>query len=118
MNNNGKTAIIVAAVTSAVAIPTTIAITSSTNKTDTTNTSIVETKKTNGATTNPQPQTEQPEEKTNCVIKGNINAQGEKIYHVPGQKYYDVTVIDTSKGERWFCTENEAVANGWRKSKV
>jgi micrococcal nuclease len=52
------------------------------------------------------------------VIKGNISSSGEKIYHVPGQQYYDSTVIDESKGERWFCTELEAQAAGWRKSKV
>ena len=52
-----------------------------------------------------------------CVIKGNINSEGEKIYHLPGMAYYNKTVIDPSKGERWFCTEQEAVANGWRKSK-
>ena len=50
-------------------------------------------------------------------IKGNISlTTGEKIYHVPGGYYYDDTVIDEAKGERWFCTEAEAVATGWRKS--
>jgi micrococcal nuclease len=53
-----------------------------------------------------------------CRIKGNISASGEKIYHVPGQKYYDQTVIEPEKGERWFCSEAEAVAAGWRRSKV
>ena len=53
-----------------------------------------------------------------CAIKGNISSSGERIYHVPGQRYYDKTQIDASKGERWFCTEQEAVAGGWRKSKV
>lgn len=52
-----------------------------------------------------------------CKIKGNISSSGEKIYHMPGQQFYDKTVIDTSKGERWFCTEQEAVNAGWRKSK-
>ena len=52
-----------------------------------------------------------------CAIKGNINSSGEKIYHLPGQSNYTATIIDASKGERWFCTEDEAVANGWRKSK-
>ena len=52
------------------------------------------------------------------VIKGNISLRtGEKIYHVPGGEYYDQTVIDEVKGERWFCTEAGAVAAGWRKSK-
>src|SRR6266404_6378373 len=53
-----------------------------------------------------------------CAIKGIISSKGERIYHVPGGRYYDVTVIDTAKGERWFCTEAEAVAAGWRKSKL
>jgi hypothetical protein len=37
---------------------------------------------------------------------------------VPGQRYYDKTLIHLSKVERWFCTEQEAVAAGWRKTKV
>lgn len=54
----------------------------------------------------------------NCQIKGNISSSGEKIYHMPGQRYYDKTVIDETKGERWFCTEGEAQQAGWRKSKI
>lgn len=53
-----------------------------------------------------------------CKIKGNISSSGEKIYHLPSQKYYDSTVIDESKGEKWFCSEDEAVKAGWRKSKI
>lgn len=55
---------------------------------------------------------------TGCLIKGNINSEGEKIYHMPGQKYYNDTIITESKGERWFCTEQEAIDAGWRKAKV
>ena len=51
-----------------------------------------------------------------CAIKGNISRNG-RIYHVPGGQYYDRTRIDTSKGERWFCSEAEAQAAGWRRSK-
>ncbi len=52
-----------------------------------------------------------------CAIKGNINFETkEKIYHVPGGEFYDQTTIDPRDGERWFCTEQEAVANGWRRS--
>ena len=50
-----------------------------------------------------------------CVIKGNIST--EKIYHVPGCRSYERTEIDKSEGERWFCTEQEAVNAGWRKAK-
>ena len=66
--------------------------------------------------TTPAPVTGESE---SCLIKGNISvATGEKIYHVPGQRDYEKTVITQSKGERWFCSEAEAVAAGWRKSKV
>jgi hypothetical protein len=43
---------------------------------------------------------------------------GERIYHVSGQPYYDKTLINWRTGERWFCTEQEAIAAGWRKAKV
>ena len=52
-----------------------------------------------------------------CAVKGNISqTTGEKIYHVPGGAFYEATVINPASGERWFCTEAEALANGWRKS--
>jgi endonuclease YncB( thermonuclease family) len=51
-----------------------------------------------------------------CNIKGNISAKGEHIYHVPGQKYYSRTRISEGKGERWFCSEEEARQAGWRRS--
>jgi LysM repeat protein len=54
-----------------------------------------------------------------CDIKGNISMNtGEKIYHVRGAEYYDETIIRPEYGERWFCTQDEAIANGWRRSKV
>jgi endonuclease YncB( thermonuclease family) len=51
-----------------------------------------------------------------CQIKGNINRSGERIYHVPGARDYGPTRIDESKGERWFCSEDEARKAGWRRS--
>lgn len=48
-----------------------------------------------------------------CILKGNINAKGRKIFHAPGQQDYAVTVIDTAHGERWFCSAAEAIAAGW-----
>lgn len=53
-----------------------------------------------------------------CGIKGNISSSGEKIYHTPGQKYYDKTQIDETKGEKYFCSEEDAQNAGWRKSKI
>ena len=48
-----------------------------------------------------------------CKIKGNISAKGERIYHLPGRRSYDRTVLNEAAGERWFCSESEATA-GWR----
>lgn len=47
----------------------------------------------------------------NGLIKGNINSRGEKIYHLPRGAYYDKT-----KAEKWFKTEAEAKAEGFRPS--
>ena len=54
-----------------------------------------------------------------CNIKGNVSIDsGERIYHVPGQRYYVETNIDPRRGERWFCSEADARAAGWRRSRV
>jgi hypothetical protein len=47
-------------------------------------------------------------------IKGNINSKGERLYHYPGCPSYKVTKINEGKGERWFSSEADAVAAGWR----
>lgn len=47
----------------------------------------------------------------NCNIKGNINSDGDKIYHPPSSPWYDQT-----KAEVMFCTEKEAVEEGFRKA--
>ncbi len=52
------------------------------------------------------------EQSGHCFIKGNISDRVH-IYHVPGSSSYTRTRIDESKGERWFCTEEEARAAGW-----
>lgn len=48
-----------------------------------------------------------------CTIKGNRSRRGEWIYHLPGMQYYDAT-----RPEEIFCSEAEAVAAGYRRSKV
>jgi endonuclease YncB( thermonuclease family) len=52
-----------------------------------------------------------------CNIKGNLSQKGERIYHVPGQDNYDRTRISAGKGERWFCSEQEARNAGWRRAR-
>ncbi|WP_205753796.1 hypothetical protein [Gottfriedia acidiceleris] len=57
------------------------------------------------------------EDRSDCNIKGNISYNtGEKIYHLTEDQFYDVTVIDESKGEAWFCSEEEAESKGFRRS--
>jgi endonuclease YncB( thermonuclease family) len=48
-----------------------------------------------------------------CPIKG-IVAGDAKAYIVPWQAAYEKAKIRTSRGERWFCTEAEARAAGWK----
>lgn len=52
-----------------------------------------------------------------CAIKGNITRTGARVYHVPGGQYYRSIEIDTKRGERWFCSEEEARKAGWKKSR-
>jgi hypothetical protein len=52
-----------------------------------------------------------------CVVLGNIGDKKEKIFHVPGCPNYTQVKIETSKGERVFCSEADAVAAGWHKAK-
>lgn len=51
------------------------------------------------------------ENSNDCLIKGNINRENKKIYHVPQGKYYKQT-----KAEKWFCTEQQAMDAGFKKS--
>ena len=61
----------------------------------------------------PTPTTPAPQQSQGaCVIKGNISRNG-KIYHMPGQKYYNKT-----NPEAIFCSETEAQSAGFRRSKV
>ena len=59
----------------------------------------------------------EPSQRGDCAIKGNVSRSGERIYHVPGQANYRQTRIAEAKGERWFCSEAEAQAAGWRRAR-
>lgn len=48
-----------------------------------------------------------------CAIKGNVSRAGH-IYHMPWSPWYDRIRLDKGRGERWFCSEAEAQAAGWR----
>lgn len=56
----------------------------------------------------------QQEAPNGCPIKGNINAKGERIYEAPWSPWYSRTKVSPEKGERWFCSEADAIKAGWR----
>ncbi len=49
----------------------------------------------------------------NCPIKGAVSGDA-KSYVLPWQPDYGSTKVRASKGERWFCSEAEAQAAGWK----
>lgn len=51
-----------------------------------------------------------------CPIKGNIDALGRRIYHLPWSQWYALTKVSAGRGERWFCEESQAIAAGWRRA--
>ncbi|MEM7169773.1 MAG: thermonuclease family protein [Pseudomonadota bacterium] len=51
---------------------------------------------------------------TGCRIKGNINTKGEHLFYLPRQARYEQVRIVEAKGERWFCSRQEARAAGWQ----
>ncbi len=48
-----------------------------------------------------------------CPIKGQLSADG-RVYVLPWAPQYDRIKIRATKGERWFCSEAEAQAAGWK----
>lgn len=62
------------------------------------------------------PPSAKPAKPANCLIKGNVSVTGKKFFYGPGDTSYKRTRIETDRGERWFCTETEALAAGWRKA--
>lgn len=52
-----------------------------------------------------------------CLVKGDLNDRGVRIYYEPGHGAYESVEIDESGGERWFCTAEEAQRHGFRPAK-
>ena len=52
------------------------------------------------------------------VINGNVEQpMGELLHHAPGGLFYSTTVVKPAQRDRWFYTESEAQALGWKRSK-
>ncbi len=48
-----------------------------------------------------------------CPIKGRVTRSG-KVYLLPWSPSYRSRKIRKSRGERWFCSESDALAAGWK----
>ncbi|MEM9355718.1 MAG: thermonuclease family protein [Pseudomonadota bacterium] len=48
-----------------------------------------------------------------CPIKGRVT-RGGKIYLLPWSPSYRNRKVRKSRGERWFCSESDALAAGWK----
>lgn len=53
-----------------------------------------------------------------CAIKANVTTHGRPTYHFPGCQTYSTTKLELHHGDRWFCTEKEAKAAGFRKAQT
>jgi len=47
-----------------------------------------------------------------CLVKGNLR-DGVKTYYLPSCKYYGQVFVDLSYGDQWFCSESEALKDGY-----
>lgn len=54
-----------------------------------------------------------PDCPADCPIKGNVSENG-RVYHAPWSQHYGKTRVNRARGERCFCTEDEALGAGWR----
>ena len=50
-----------------------------------------------------------------CNVKGTLGPAGERVYYVPTDQGYDEVAIDPARGERSFCSDEEARAAGWSR---
>lgn len=48
-----------------------------------------------------------------CPIKGRVS-RGERVYVLPWSSNYTRVRLSKKRGERWFCSQEEAEAAGWR----
>ncbi|OGK64525.1 hypothetical protein A2313_04735 [Candidatus Roizmanbacteria bacterium RIFOXYB2_FULL_41_10] len=57
------------------------------------------------------------DKKLGCLIKGNLDPNDRRFYHLPGFRHYSQIVMNLDKGDRWFCTEPDAIAAGFKRAR-
>lgn len=50
-----------------------------------------------------------------CDVKGIVSDKGIRVYLVTSDPDYETVEIDQSRGERLFCSDDEAELAGWRR---
>lgn len=58
-----------------------------------------------------------PDKTVGCIIKGNVSREGRRYYQLPTSRAYKLTVVSLEKGDRWFCTETDAIKAGFIKAR-
>jgi len=51
-----------------------------------------------------------------CMVKGKVTKAGDRFYYGPLDEVYDQLSVDPKKGERFFCSDDQARASGWRRA--
>ena len=51
-----------------------------------------------------------------CSVKGNLDRNDKRYYHLPGFKYYEATQMNPEHGDRWFCSEEDAQKAGFKRA--
>lgn len=51
-----------------------------------------------------------------CLVKGNLDRNDKRYYHLPGFKYYNQTQVNLDHGDKWFCSEEEAIKAGFKRA--
>lgn len=52
-----------------------------------------------------------------CLIKGNLDRNDKRFYHLPEFRHYNKTEVGLKNGDRWFCTEAEAKKAGFKPAR-
>ena len=50
-----------------------------------------------------------------CVVKGTVTEEDQKLFLIPSDDDYHSREIDPARGERMFCSDDEAILAGWTR---
>jgi len=48
-----------------------------------------------------------------CPLKGKVAADGQRLYYGPLDPEYEAFAVDAARGDRFFCSDDQARAAGW-----